>query len=238
MYSTEKKTNFKISYAELSMLSHQSYDTIMRDITEFEHFGISSNEVEALKSQAEELDNTPKDEELQGVVMDITISKNEIAEQVRMLIRKSTTFIKLVYNPSTGVYKSLDVESLSRKNDYELYNTAFGVVRISRLKADDFSPNLQDVATELEAAANQLLQKKKERHFAIQNRDIATQARVELANSLYSKLSKLTSLGREIWIEQDEAKYNDYVIYGSSQKKPDNSPPNSEDQDQEELPNG
>ncbi len=239
MIINERKTNFNMSYAKLSILSYQSCDTIMRDIAEFERFGISSSKVTAFQSQVEALDNTPQDEELQGIVTDITLAKNKLVEQAKTLIREATLFIKLVYPKNTGVYNSLKLTNFSQKSNYELYRMSFGIVRIARLKADSLSPELQTVADELESVSNQLRDKLKEQYFAMQNRDLATQERVELANSIYKQLSMFYTIGQGVWLERNEAKYNDYIIYGSSSAPPQNSNTSEEQGDEggEELPN-
>ncbi len=237
MLSKEKKTNFNMSYAELIVVSHQNYGTIMRDISEFERFGITISEVEALKSQAEELVNTPKDEELQGVVMDITIAKNELVEQSKTLIREIATFVKLGNDKTSGIYNALGIDRLARKKNDELHRTAAGVVRLVRLKTDRLPAEVQNVANELELVSNQLLQMIRDKHFAIQDRDLATHERVDLANSLYAKFSKLSTLGQAIWAERNEAKYNDYIIYSNSYspsakpKKPDSGGDSAESEE-------
>ncbi len=238
MIMSERKTNFNMSYAKLSILSYQSCDIIMRDIAEFERFGITNSKVTAFQSQVEAFDNTPQDEELQGVVTDITIAKNKLVEQSKTLIREASLFIKLVYPKDTGVYKSLKISNFNKKSNYELYRMSFGVVRIARLKADSLSPELQAVIDELESVNNQLRVQLKEQHFAIQNRDLATHERIELANSIYTQLSLFYSIGQGVWAERNEAKFNDYVIYGSSSTPPQNSKSSEEREEAgEELPN-
>lgn len=241
MISRERKTNFNMTYAELAVLGHQTCDTVIRDIAEFEKFGITSSKVTAFQSQVTALDNTPRDEEFQALVIDATNTKNQLAEEAKTLIRKAIVFIKDVYPDNSGIFKALNTAKLAHKNNDELSRTVYGIVRIARLKEESFLPELQVVVNELEGVNNQLLQMLKEQHLTIQDRDIATHERIELANSVYSQLSRFNYVGRTIWAETHEAKYNDYVVYGSSYKKQENDPPENTDSGEQggsELPNG
>lgn len=59
--------------------------------------------------------------------------------------------------------------------------------------------------------------------------------------SIYLQLSNFNYVRQTIWAKVHETKYNDYVIYGSFYKKPENAPPensDSGDQDNDYLPNG
>ncbi len=139
-----------MSYANLSGISKGQCNTIMRDIVEFERFGITAETVAAFRSQVEVLDNTPKDEELRGVVITLTAVKNEQAEQVKTLIREIALFVKQVYKQNSGVYSALDIYDLSKKTDNDLHRSAISVVRTMRTMANDFEPEVQNVANELE----------------------------------------------------------------------------------------
>lgn len=108
-----------------------------------------------------------------------------------------------------------------------------------RQLADKFAPELQNVANEFETVNNLFNQKIEDKRFAIETRNIATDSRLELANSIYSQLVRLNNLGAGIWAERNEVKYNDYIIYrgSSSTSPPENSEGDSEEEG-EEMPNG
>ena len=46
-------------------------------------------------------------------------------------------------------------------------------------------------------------------------RDITTEKRIKALNALYKMVAKYTGIGKDIFYETNEAKYNDYVIYDS-----------------------
>jgi hypothetical protein len=46
----------------------------------------------------------------------------------------------------------------------------------------------------------------------IENRDLETQDRVQKGNALWAEMSKLSSIGKSVYEDIDEARYNDYVL--------------------------
>jgi len=72
------------------------------------------------------------------------------------------------------------------------------------------------IITELTNACQAFEDAFAEQRKAIANRDIATENRAEIGNALYEKLMNYCGFGQAIWVETNEAKYNDYVIYTSS----------------------
>jgi len=75
---------------------------------------------------------------------------------------------------------------------------------------------------ELDALANSILlfsTSITHKNEAVQDRDIATAERIELGNEIYNEIRILYRYGRDAWRYDNEAKYNDYIIYSSPKKK-------------------
>lgn len=53
-------------------------------------------------------------------------------------------------------------------------------------------------------------------HKAIEDRDLATEARITAGNILWDEISRLCSIGKSLYEDEDEAKYNDYVLTTSA----------------------
>ena len=68
-------------------------------------------------------------------------------------------------------------------------------------------------ATALLTAVNSFETEVDDQLDTINDRDIATEARVVKGNSVYAKLIKVANTGKNIWVTTNEAKHNDYVIY-------------------------
>ncbi|MFT6147486.1 MAG: hypothetical protein ACJAUH_000163 [Saprospiraceae bacterium] len=50
----------------------------------------------------------------------------------------------------------------------------------------------------------------------VSDRDIMVERRTELGNNLYEELIVLCNIGKDIWIDKDNVKYEQYVIYESN----------------------
>lgn len=58
----------------------------------------------------------------------------------------------------------------------------------------------------------------------VSDRDIATENRIEALNALYALVMKYAGTGQDIFYEENEAKYNDYVIYDTPSGLPPRDP--------------
>jgi len=237
MYSKESKVNFSMSYAELSGVSKQRANTILRDIAEFENYGISEAEILAFKAKVAGFDSMRIDEDYRGLVMQATQDKDELADRIRGKVRELATFIRRTYSTKSGAYARLKLGNIAKLNDLKLYRTVNSFCYVSRSLELELTANIADrlsILEDLNMQFNALIEEKSRR---IEERDIATLNRVLLANEIYNQFSEYSRIGQVIWAESNEAKYNDYVIYGSS-KKQDSSPPENADEGEGDLPNG
>jgi len=209
-----RATNFNMSYAELSGICRQKANTIMRDIAEFERFNISAEEIIEYKESVKEFDNMQIDQELLGLVTAVTHQKGKLAEQVRSRIKELSIFIKQYVGIKSSVYQSRIIKDMSRMTDLQLYRMANGVIRIARRIDNSSASAIEGIILELETTNNLFDKIIEEKATMAENRNIATDKRIEAANQLYEKLSNYCEIGRVIWYETHEAKYNDYIIYG------------------------
>jgi len=242
MYSKESKVNFSMSYAELAGVSKQRANTIMRDIAEFENYGIKAAEIAAFKAKVVEFDKMRIDEDYRGLVMQATQDKDVLAKQIRSNIRTIAMFVKRAYNTQTGAYARLKLGKIAQISDLKLYRTTNSFCRIVRALDIPLTDTIVEHLSALESENEQFNALIEQKNIKIEERDIATLVRVAMANEIYSQFSDYCNVGQVIWAEQNEAKYNDYVIYGGSPTAP---PPentdgskNRDDQGNSELPNG
>ncbi len=213
MKQKDRTVNFNMGYADLSAICRQKTNTIMRDIAEFERFNIFAEQVQEFRSLAIDFDNTPTDQEFLGVVTASTLSKDELANSVRGKIKELSIFIKQYFGIKSNVYQSLQIKDLSRLNDLSLYRLANSVVRLAKTIDNSSAVAIASIVAETETN-NTLFDKAiEEKAILIEERNIATHYRVIFANKLYEQLMDYCEIGRLIWIETHEAKYNDYVIY-------------------------
>jgi hypothetical protein len=50
----------------------------------------------------------------------------------------------------------------------------------------------------------------------VSDRDIMVERRTEMGNQLYKELIVLCNIGKDIWLDKDSVKYEQYVIYESN----------------------
>ncbi len=240
MYSKELKTNFNMAYADLSAQSRQQVNTIMRDITEFENYGISADDISAFRTKVEELENMRIDEDYRGLVMEATQNKDAMAKPIKSSVREIAFYIKQTYGIKSGAYARLNIGNIGKLSDSKLSRTAKSFCRVVRSMELPLTDAISAKLLELESINEQFTVLIDEKDKRIEERDLATLNRVILSNEIYNKFSHYSQLGQVIWAEHNGAKYNDYVIYGSSKKK-DSSPPENADgsgDSSEKLPNG
>ena len=116
-----------------------------------------------------------------------------------------------------GKYNNFGFEDLTRVSDTDFYRLIKRVVRTATKFLTDLEP--QGLTAE-QITAMQNLQKKFDDELdavedAIKNRDIETQERINKGNALWDEMSKLASIGKSVYEDINEAKFNDYVLMPS-----------------------
>lgn len=56
----------------------------------------------------------------------------------------------------------------------------------------------------------------------VADRDISVERRIEQGNKLYEELVTLCNIGKDIWVERDPVKYENYCIYESNNEQKKN----------------
>jgi len=202
--------------------------SIIRDLADFASRNITATQVTALQTLINNFDETTTDEELMGVVTDATIIKDKIAENIRIAVRPIRNMAETAYS-TTGKYNTFGFDGLSQITDGDLYRLARRVVRVGTKLLAELAPqgltaaqltNVNTLATSFDAAIDAI-------ENAIEDRDLETQDRILKGNALWAEMSRLASIGRSLYEDTDEARYNDYVLVGggSTPPKPPAPPP-------------
>lgn len=212
------KRAFPMSYADLIGLCNKIHDFQVRDTNEFESFGILPSAATAFKTKINEFVNLPQDLEFEADLVNATMAKSSIANDIRILLRALSTRAKLALGRNNGEIRRFHSKELSSMNDNDLSMFAKVAAKAAEEFFDLLSPfgltqamidELTGKVTAFDTAVS--LQVK-----AIADRDNATTIRVKKANELYHLLIKYSQIGKTMWYETNEAYYNDYVIYDYS----------------------
>jgi hypothetical protein len=211
--SNRKK--FSISYDYLGRWSKSVIEFMMRDIAEFSRFGYSEEKARELLQERNDFYDTLTDEELLGDQAIATEKKNKLRERLTDILEEILVRVKSKFGQRSSIYHKFHIHDLSRIKDEVLVQNARYVVRISGeylalLKGMGLSPqligDLEKMTDEFEAAIL-------DQYEATANRAIGTMERVDKANRLYESISAICEIGKTIWHNKNEAKYNDYIIY-------------------------
>jgi hypothetical protein len=206
---------FSFSLGELKQLADSYVILLDRDIAEFTDRGYTPEKRAALVEAIEVFAKFSTDEQMEGRQMTATAAREATRVAVEKQVRTIQQAAKTVFNESPAKFRTFGNSDLTRQNDDKLLRIAKQVVRnatryLSSLAAEGITAEkiaaLNAARTTFDNAVDAQID-------AMNNRDTAAETRAELANALYALISKYSEIGKDIWIEESEARYNDYVIY-------------------------
>jgi hypothetical protein len=214
---------YTIADADLKQLADDLQNTIARDAADFATRNVAAPQLTTFDALITTFDDTTTDVELKGMITDAVEKKKALVTNLHGGIRTIRSMAEQAYG-GKGKYKVFGFDDLTEQSDNDLYRTAKRVVRVgTSLQADLALQGLQasqltDIATQatnLDVAIDAV-------HDAEEKRDMQTQDRIRKGNALYKEMSRLASIGKSLYQDKDEAKYNDYVLIGSRATPDDN----------------
>ena len=194
---------------------------LMRDAAEFAARGETPATVTNFQNLIDDFDAFATDEELEGIEINQTKIKDGFATTLRVNIRTIRGIAQAVYE-TTGLYNSFGFTEMDGLDDAHLHRLAKRVVRVSTTLLGDMKPKgltqvMIDDVQNTDTSFDKALDNQK---AAEETRDIATQQRAILGNNLFAEYSRLMNTGKTIFEDNDEAKYNDYVMNDNTPAPP------------------
>lgn len=195
--------------------------TINRDVADFATRNITATQVTAYQVLIDAFEDATTDEELLGEVMVATDAKNVIAENIRKAVRTIRSMADTAYN-GKGKYNIFGFGELSKLTDADLYKLTKRVVRVGGKLFTDLAAQgltqaqltaLDNLAKSFDTAIDAVEE-------AIENRDLETQDRIIKGNTLWQEMLRLAAIGKSLYEDTNEAKFNDYVLIGGSAAAP------------------
>ncbi len=216
----EVKRVYHFADSWLIELSNRTKQFITRDISEFGSYNVDAAAVTAFDGEINAFEAFETDEEFAGLQSEKTEIKDAAMDAVKSDIRNIMTRIESKHKPKTARYRRFGTKDLNGMYNGQVLSCGRRVARVATAVLADYADVglTAIIITELETKCQTLEDSIDEQADAIADRDIATEDRIEMGNALYGKLMNYCSFGQQIWIETDEAKYNDYVIYTSEGK--------------------
>lgn len=211
----ETKRHYSMSNDELSMIVSNLVVFMTRDKLLFEPRGILLQDITDFEDLGNVFEVFPTDEEYKGLITIEVDSKNALRSTLMNQIRTVSGYFEQEWGRDSGQYKRLGIKDIQNRRDSTFLVRARGVVRI----AEEYLSTLsligltQSVLDTLESNA-QLFEDKLNSIAEKQAlRDEKTKERNDKGNELYIFVKKYSTIGKLIWENTDEAKYNDYIIY-------------------------
>ncbi len=218
---------YNMSNADLAMLASNFVVFMNRDSAEFAARGVDAAAITAFESLGNAFEVFPPDEYYQAAVSGEVDLKNTLRVSLSNMIQSVSGYFEQKWGTADFHYKQLRIKGFHVMTDNNFLVTCRNVVAVATeylasltaigLTQADIDA-LEAEAQLFEDKLNSIAQKKAER-------DDKTQERTQKGNELYSFATYYSKIGKLIWENVDEAKYNDYIIYKTTQSglsKPQN----------------
>lgn len=222
--------NFNFSYGTLKQLGDEYVMLMDRDIVEFTDRGYTPARRAELEAAIETFSKFSSDEQMEGRQMTATAAREAARGATEKQVRVFQQAAKTVFGEKSAKFREFGNNDLTRQGDDRLVRIAKQVGRNATKYLSLLAPEGITAAkiTALDVAKTTFDNSIDAQIDATNNRDTAAETRAELANALYALISKYSELGKDIWIEESEAKYNDYVIYDTPSGEQETETPAAE----------
>ncbi len=210
--------DYNLSDAELVLFASDLVTFMTRDSAEFAARGVDAAAITALGVKEDQFEAFPTDPEYKALVTIAVENKDADRSQLLVEIRGVTDRAMIKWGAESGRYKRFDVKDLAGMSDKDLHFAARRVVRIGTIYLADLTAEglTQAMLDSLSALAQSFEDNLNALSDAIAERDEKTEERITLGNELYELVTKYCEIGKVIWKDTSEAKYNDYIIYPTS----------------------
>ena len=211
----ESQRRYNMSDAELCMFTSNLVQKMRRDATEFAEKGVAATDIDALETKGNNFEVMPDDLYYSTQVTESQQAKNGLRDELESLVRELIGITRVKWGRSSPQVRRFGAGDMTKEKDAEFLRLARKAVKLGTDYLADLTEYgwtaakntaIETKAQEFEDALNEVDEK-------ILTRDIETEARIDAGNSLYADVVKYCDLGKIIWQDVDEAKYNDYVIY-------------------------
>jgi hypothetical protein len=221
--------DYNFSDAALMQLTDKVVINGTRDAAELVPQGVTATRLADLATDNDAFRDMEDDVEWAGLVSEKTEEKNAAMLVCEAGTRNIRRMASNVYGERSAAYRRFGFTGINDLRESERIKAFYRVWRRADAAAADLAPEgltptvLSDFRTACEAAddAYDALED------TINDRDIATQERIELGNKIYAEVSKICNTGKTYWFDKDEAKYNDYVISPSGTTGGSDNNPNT-----------
>jgi hypothetical protein len=201
--------------ANLLMFISNLVNNMTRDAVEFAIRGVTAIDTTDLKALGDAFELFPPDSFYQSDVSLAVQTKNSTHTGLIVDVRNIIDTAIIEWGEGSPQYKKFGTKNMTNLTDRsflvacrQVVTTATGFlasltgVGLTQAMIDTVSTNAETFELNLNSVNDM-----------IEQRDLKTQERITDGNTLYAFVVKYAQIGKLIWDDVDEAKYNDYVIY-------------------------
>ncbi len=208
------KRNNTLSNSELCQIVSNMVTFMNRDSVEFAGRGVDAAEISAYEALGNAFEVFPSDDEYKGLITIEVEEKAIVYETVFNHIQLISGFLEQKWGIRSGQYKRLGITNLKNLRETEFLFRSRAVARIATEYLSDLTVEglTQTMIDTLETDAQLFEDKMNSVAYAKAIRDTKANERTIKSNELYTYVVKYATIGKLIWENVDEAKYNDYII--------------------------
>jgi hypothetical protein len=217
--SLHRKYNFPD--ADLYLQCTERIRYAHRDAKYFEQYGYDLDRLKRFLNLCETFKELPDDDELVGDQMLMTEKKYAAAEKLKTAVRSLMTRVAMKYNNRSGRYRKFGAAKMGDMTDAQLIFCGRRVVRVARQQIDflaDVGVN-ENILLRISEACKDFENAVNIQQDRVSDRDISVERRIELGNKLYDEFIVLCDIGKDIWAEKDQLKYEQYTVYESNNEQ-------------------
>ena len=205
---------YPFSQATLWQRCLNLFPSLDRDAAKLTRFGVTSARVDKFKTDTAAFGLLEPDTVLvqEGAVE--TEEKQAEREALVTSIQQVMACIELKDDPRTAAYKRFGVVNVANATEAALHLAGAVVVKQGRKYLADYAGVglTADMLDAVEANNARFVEELTTGKEAENDRQTATDARIEAANALYEELVKLCAAGNAAWRFEDETKADEYVV--------------------------
>ena len=220
--------NYNFADAVLKQKADEFVVLLDRDSVEFADRGYDRDAKDAFVNAIRIVSDQTSDETLEASKMILTENKNANRSVLEKSMRTIFNMAANKFGTKSAQYRAFGNPEISRQSDAEIVRTCRVMVTAARaslpqLESEGLTEEKIDKLNSYGIALDESIDVAKK---GVSDRDIATEKRVEALNALYALVIKYAGIGQDIFYEENEAKYNDYVIYDTPSGLPPEEPDN------------
>lgn len=218
--------NYNFADAVLKQKADELLVLLDRDSVEFADRGYDRDAKDAFVNAIRIVSEQPADETLEGSKMAFTENKDAARSALEKSMRTIFNMAANKFGTKSAQYRAFGDAEISRQSDAEIVRTCKVMVTAARanLPALESEGLTEEKIEKLNSHGIALDESIDVAKKGVSDRDIATEKRVEELNALYALVIKYAGIGQDIFYEENEAKYNDYVIYDTPSGLPPENP--------------